>query len=104
MTQIEGIAARVGAIRYAELPPEAVHQAKLAALDTVGVTLAGAPEECTQIVERVLASPSGHGGDCLIFGSDRRAGPLDAALVNGTAAHALDSSPRSRQADPPLPA
>src|SRR4029077_5316506 len=32
----------------------------------------------------------GGGGECLIFGSDRRAAPLDAALVNGTAAHALD--------------
>ena len=29
-------------------------------------------------------------GECLIFGSDRRAAPLDAALINGTAAHALD--------------
>src|SRR5437868_5546652 len=88
MTIIEGIAERVAAIAYADLPPEAVHWAKLAILDTVGVTLAGAAEPCAQIVERVLATKTG--GECLIFGSNRRAAPLDAALINGTAAHALD--------------
>jgi 2-methylcitrate dehydratase PrpD len=87
MTLLEGIAERLVAIRYAGLPAEAVHQAKLAVLDTVGVTLAGAREECARIVERVLASGD---GQCLVFGTNRRTGPLDAALVNGTAAHALD--------------
>src|SRR5579864_1331908 len=87
VTLIEGIAERIAAIAYDDLPPEAVEWAKMAILDTVGVTLAGAGEPCAQIVERVLA---GGGGECLIFGSDRRAAPLDAALINGTAAHALD--------------
>src|SRR5438067_2718092 len=87
MTIIDGIAERIGAIHYDGLPPEAVRWAKMAILDTVGVTLAGAAEPCAQIVERVLASG---GGECLIFGSDRRAAPLDAALINGTATHALD--------------
>ena len=53
-TIIEGIAERIGHISYADLPPEAVHWAKAAILDTVGVTLAGAAEPCTQIVARVL--------------------------------------------------
>ncbi len=87
MTIIETIAERIAAVGYGDLPAEAVHWAKLAILDTVGVTLAGAGEECAPIVARVLASPA---GECLIFGSNRRAGPLDAALINGTAAHALD--------------
>src|SRR4051812_8769127 len=90
-TIIEGIAERIGRVSYADLPHEAVHWAKAAILDTVGVTLAGAAEPCTQIVARVLAAGTGAGsGECLIFGTDRRAAPLDAALVNGTAAHALD--------------
>jgi len=89
VTIIEGIAERIGAIHYEELPPEAVRWAKAAILDTVGVTLAGAAEPCAQIVERVLGLGQA-GGECLIFGTDRRAAPLDAALVNGTAAHALD--------------
>jgi len=87
VTIIDSIAELIVAIAYEDLPPVAVEWAKMAILDTVGVTLAGAAEPCAQIVERVLASG---GGECLIFGSDRRAAPLEAALVNGTAAHALD--------------
>jgi 2-methylcitrate dehydratase PrpD len=93
MTLLEQIAEKIVAIRYADLPREAVEWAKAAILDTVGVTLAGAGEDCTRIVERTLATGGGsmpQAGDCLIFGSDRRTGPLDAALINGTAAHALD--------------
>ena len=89
MTLLEQIAEKIVAIRYEGLPAEAVHWAKAAILDTVGVTLAGANEDCTRIVEKTLAVGGGNGA-CLIFGSDRRIGPLDAALVNGTAAHALD--------------
>lgn len=89
MTLLEQIAEKIVAIRYAELPPEAVVWAKAAIVDTVGVTLAGAGEDCARIVEKTLSIGAGH-GDCLIFGSDRRTGPLDAALINGTAAHALD--------------
>ncbi len=90
MTLIEQIAEKIVAIRYSDLPKEAVGWAKAAILDTVGVTLAGASEDCARIVERVLAAESAGGGDCLIFGGDRRVPPLVAALVNGTAAHALD--------------
>src|ERR1700683_4118625 len=93
MTLIEQIAEKIGAIRYDDLPKEAVDWAKAAILDTVGVTLAGSSEDCARIVAMMLASGAGtlaSGGDCLIFGSDRRTGPLDAALINGTAAHALD--------------
>jgi 2-methylcitrate dehydratase PrpD len=90
MTIIEGIAERIAAITWAGLPAEAVHWATIATLDTVGVTLAGAREDCARIVERVLAAPNNAIGECLIFGSNRRASPLDAALVNGTASHALD--------------
>ena len=89
MTLIEQIAEKIVAIRYAELPAEAVAWSKAAILDTVGVTLAGAGEDCARIVAQTLGA-GGAAGDCLIFGSDRRTGALDAALVNGTAAHALD--------------
>src|SRR5436190_21513157 len=89
VTIIDGIAERIGAIRYEGLPAEAVRWAKAAILDTVGVTLAGAAEPCACIAAGVLGLGQS-GGDCLIFGSDRRASPLDAALINGTAAHVLD--------------
>src|SRR6202011_1935069 len=90
MTLLEQIGEKIVAIRYEGLPREAVEWAKAAILDTVGVTLAGAGEECARIVEQTVAvggAPIGPSGDCLIFGSDRRMGPLDAALINGTAAH-----------------
>ncbi len=91
MTIIEGIAERIAAIHYAGLPAEAVSWAKMAILDTVGVTLAGAREPCAQITERALSLGShGSTGECLLFGTNRRTGPFDAALINGTAAHALD--------------
>ena len=63
MTILEGIAERIGAIRYDGLPPEAVRWAKAAILDTVGVTLAGAAEPCAQIAAGVLGLGQ-VGGDC----------------------------------------
>jgi 2-methylcitrate dehydratase PrpD len=89
MTLARQLAERIVAMRYEDLPPEAVHWCKVAVLDTVGVTLAGCAEEAPRIVEDVLGLESGD-GPCLIFGARRRVRPLDAALVNGTAAHALD--------------
>jgi len=87
MTLALELARRINALRYEDLPPEAVHWAKVGILDTVGVTLAGARDEMTQIVGGVLASGT---GTSLVFGTSRRVSALDAALVNGTAAHALD--------------
>ena len=65
-----------------------MHWAKVGILDTVGVTLAGAREDCARIVDGIAAR--GATGPSLIFGSSRRTAPLEAALVNGTASHALD--------------
>src|SRR5439155_2967718 len=68
-------------------PPEAARAAATRAfVDTIGVALAGAVEPAAEIVRRVI----GAGGPCVVFGSDRRASAVDAALANGTAAHALD--------------
>ncbi len=81
------LAKRINALRYENLPPEAVHQAKVGILDTIGVTLAGSTDASARIVARSLASST---GPSLIFGSRTRVGALDAALINGTASHALD--------------
>ncbi len=78
---------RIKAFRYDDLPEEAVTWAKTAILDTVGVTLAGAGEDCVRIVEQVQTPGP---GPCLIFGRTARTSLLDAALINGTASHALD--------------
>ena len=87
MTLAEELAARITAFSYESLPPEAVHWAKIGVIDTLGVALAGADEECARIVRRLIPGSS---GPSLLLGSADTAAPLDAALVNGTAAHALD--------------
>lgn len=88
MTIATELAGRIQALSYDALPPEAVHWAKVGILDTVGVTLAGAGEETTRLVARLFGD--GAGGPALLFGTPRSAPPLDATLINGTAAHALD--------------
>ena len=78
---------RIAEFSFDRLPPDAVHWAKIGVLDTVGVTLAGAPEPCSRIAARVAATSQ---GPSLLIGTARTAAPMDAAQVNGTASHALD--------------
>ena len=81
------LAERIAAMQYSDLSEEAVYWGKIALLDTVGVTLAGAREDAPRLLDEVVGAGP---GPSLVFGSDRRVGPLDAAHINGTAAHALD--------------
>ena len=87
MTLAQELAQRIHALSFNELPLAAIHWAKVGILDTVGVTLAGANEEATRIVE---GTTRGSSGPSLVFGGTRRVGMLEAALVNGVASHALD--------------
>jgi len=89
MTIAEELARRVAAATYEDLPEEAIYWAKVALLDTLGVTLAGSQEDCARIVDTVLGTAPAP-GPSLVLGRGRRAGALDAALINGTASHALD--------------
>ena len=67
-------------------PPLARTRAAAAILDTVGVTLAGASEPAGRIVQETIAHD---GGDaCNVIGGSARASATNAALANGTAAHA----------------
>lgn len=83
------LADKIHAFTLEQVTPKALAVARRAITDTIGVTFAGIPEPCTQAllaVPGVATSP----GSSLILGTDRRTSALDAALVNGTAAHALD--------------
>lgn len=82
------LAEKALAIDLAAVPQDALRAARLALLDTVGVTLAGAREDCVRAV--AAASDIAPSGPASLFGSAATTGMLDAALVNGTAAHALD--------------
>src|SRR5580704_17545055 len=87
MTMATELARRIRAFTYDDLPDAALECAKTGILDTVGVTLAGSAEPCAQIMLRVCTTT----GPALVFGSAQRLSITDAALVNGTASHALDS-------------
>jgi 2-methylcitrate dehydratase PrpD len=81
------LAERCARLQWQDLPASAVHWAKVGLLDTLGVTLAGSREPAARIA---VASLDLAPGPSLLLGSRQRVGALDAALVNGTAAHALD--------------
>lgn len=84
---LDELAEKARAIRLDQVPEEARATARQAIKDTIGVTLAGAAEDCTTAVAAAL---DGNGvGPATVFASGR-ASVLDAALINGTAAHALD--------------
>jgi 2-methylcitrate dehydratase PrpD len=64
-------------------------RARASIIDTIAVTLAGVPEPCTQLLMKVIdigRTP----GAALVLGTSFRTSSLEAALVNGTASHALD--------------
>ncbi|MGY8990287.1 MAG: MmgE/PrpD family protein [Rhodospirillales bacterium] len=71
----------------AALPEDCFHWAKMAIIDTIGVTLAGVATATAQIPRRVMPSKT---GPSQIIGVDQQNDPVTASLLNGTAAHALD--------------
>lgn len=82
------IARRMRALRYEDLPLAAIHWAKVGLLDYVGVTLAGSSEPAARLALQALGAPGA--GPSAVFGAAKRLNALDAAIVNGTASHALD--------------
>ena len=81
--------ARLGSFAIDAAPPAAARVlAGRALLDTVGVTLAGASQPAARIVQRVIEADGS--GPCRVLGTALGASPGNAALANGTAAHALD--------------
>ncbi len=83
------LAARAQAVRHDELSSEARQLVRQCVLDYVAVTLAGAAEP---LAAMVLAEMEEQGGAAraTVFLHRGRLPTLSAALVNGTAAHALD--------------
>ena len=88
-TLAERLADKICAFTHADITAKALALSRTAIIDTIAVSLAGIAEPCCQILLQtpgVAEAP----GPCLIFGTDRRTSALDAALINGVAAHALD--------------
>jgi len=83
------LAAYLRELQFEALPRIAVELTKHCLLDWLGVTLAGAREPAASILRREAELQSGAGA-CTVVGTSTRLGPFWAALVNGTASHALD--------------
>jgi 2-methylcitrate dehydratase PrpD len=77
------------ASRFEAIPDQALTVAKSAIQDCVGVALAGARPPAGAIPAAWARKAAGAGA-AVVWGQDFKTAPHDAALVNGTAAHALD--------------
>ncbi|MSP30842.1 MAG: MmgE/PrpD family protein [Acetobacteraceae bacterium] len=76
-------------LRYEALSAEARELARQCVLDYLACTIAGASEPLTKIMLAEMAEQGG-AGEATVVGHAARLPVLSAALVNGSAAHALD--------------
>jgi 2-methylcitrate dehydratase PrpD len=92
MTLAQQLAERIVAMRADNLPKAALDWSKIGVMDTLGCTLAGVAEEAPSKVADVIGvQVNGAGsGESLVLGTASRTSALDAALINGVAAHVLD--------------
>jgi 2-methylcitrate dehydratase PrpD len=79
----------VAEVRYTELPAGIVEKAKRHILDTLGAGLAGATSDEARLVLDALEATDSP-GPATVWGTRARLSPRNAALVNGTAAHAFE--------------
>ncbi|HET6794325.1 MAG TPA: MmgE/PrpD family protein [Acidimicrobiales bacterium] len=95
------VAARAAGLRFEDLPDPVVEVARQCLLDWLGVTVAGSTDETARLMTAELADLAGRTGEdttpagegaigSSVVGRRLRLAPHDAALVNGTASHALD--------------
>ncbi|MGD9924088.1 MAG: MmgE/PrpD family protein [Pseudorhodoplanes sp.] len=83
---VDELAAR----RIEQYPADIVELAKQCVIDFIAVTLAGTRESGAQAVAEELLDGRDGVGPVTLIGLAQRASALDAALINGMAAHALD--------------
>ncbi|MFG1298270.1 MmgE/PrpD family protein [Xanthobacter sp. V3C-3] len=76
-------------LRYEDLPPDLVAQAKQCILDSLGCSVFGSDKPWTKAVARVV-SRLGQNQSASAFGMKMRADPTGAALINGTAAQGFE--------------
>ncbi len=80
---------RGSSVQFSQLPADVVAVAKHCVLDWVGVTVAGAGEPVTRMI-RDFVLQEGSAPQATLVGTGQRVAASQAALVNGTASHALD--------------
>jgi 2-methylcitrate dehydratase PrpD len=84
------VTAFVDKTAFSDFPPEAIRIAKRCVLDGLGLMFGGSVQDCTRIV-REFSRKNSPGSGATAFGIDPvKLPPELAALVNGTAGHAMD--------------
>src|SRR5258705_5819710 len=76
-------------VKYDQLPPEAIATAKVAVRDCLGVALAGSKEEDAKLAAEIARQEEAK-EETTVIGQGFKSSALNAALANGTAAHAMD--------------
>ena len=85
----EALIGTVRGIRYEAIPAEALEVARHCLLDYLGVALAGSSEPLVHSLVAVAAQ-GGVSDETGLIGRSERVSKLNAALINGASAHALD--------------
>lgn len=80
----------VAALSFADIPAECIRLAKRCIIDGLGVMLAGSSEPCAQVCRKYALSVGGRAQSSTIGDGSQKVPINLAALVNGTAGHALD--------------
>jgi 2-methylcitrate dehydratase PrpD len=75
--------------RFDSIPPKALETAKLAIMDCLGVAVAGSREESAHISGKIAREERAN-EETTIYGQRFKSSVLQAAFVNGIAAHAAD--------------
>ncbi len=74
---------------YEDIPPEAIRIAKEISLDCLGTTLAGYVDPVGKAITKIVRDLGGT-PECTVIGAGFKTSSAQAALANGTMAHALD--------------
>jgi 2-methylcitrate dehydratase PrpD len=85
---LEQLAEWASALRFDDIPSEALRTARRAVLDTLAVTLLGSRSQTARIAAQTAFEIGAGDGPCSLIGLGRRTDALNAALINGTSAHA----------------
>jgi 2-methylcitrate dehydratase PrpD len=83
------LAEKLAGMDAATIPAEAIEVAKQCLVDALGVAIAARREPLVEMLVAELAD-GGSGGDATVVGRSERLSMIDAALVNGSMAHAID--------------
>jgi 2-methylcitrate dehydratase PrpD len=76
-------------LKFDNIPPAALQTTKTAVRDCLGVALAGSLEEDAKICAEIARQENAN-AEATLIGGRSKTSALNAALANGTAAHALD--------------